>query len=297
MAGWKKAAAALLGASGLGAGTMVYNFEKQPTVKAAELILHPPKQDWFHKRMIGAYDVQSLRRGYLVYKNVCKACHSVKFLAFREMVNVFMTEEEAKAEAADMMVKDKEPDETGEEWERPGKLFDKIPGPYRNDEEAKYANNGALPPDLSYIVLARHGNEDYIFSLLTGYCDAPAGYDLKDGLHYNPYFPGGAIGMAQALYPGVFEYPDGTPASVPQMAKDVTEFLSWISDPHKQESNEMGVKFLIFMAITIPACYWYKRFKWAPIKNQKMEFRPPKPATREQASGKTLRFRRSVPKH
>lgn len=44
----------------------------------------------------------SLRRGYLVYKNVCKACHSVKYLAFREMVGVFMTEEEAKAEAEEV---------------------------------------------------------------------------------------------------------------------------------------------------------------------------------------------------
>ena len=51
------------------------------------------------------------------------------------------------------------PDETGEMFERPGKLSDKLPGPYANEEQAKYANNGALPPDLSYIVQARHGNE------------------------------------------------------------------------------------------------------------------------------------------
>lgn len=51
--------------------------------------------------------------------------------------------------------------------------------------------------------------QDYVFSLLTGYCDPPEGFDLKEGLHYNPYFVGGSIGMAQALYPGVYEYPDG----------------------------------------------------------------------------------------
>lgn len=53
-----------------------------------------------------------------------------------------------------------------------------------------------------------------MFSLLTGYCDPPEGYDLKEGLHYNPYFAGGAIGMAQALYPGVYDYPDGMYHSV-----------------------------------------------------------------------------------
>lgn len=47
---------------------------------------------------------------------------------------------------------------------------------------------------------ARKGGEDYIFSLLTGYFDPPAGVALRDGQYYNPYFPGGAISMAQVLY-------------------------------------------------------------------------------------------------
>ena len=51
--------------------------------------------------------------------------------------------------------------------------------------------------------------QDYVFSLLTGYCDPPAGVELEDGQHYNPYFPGGAIGMAQPLYNGMIEYKDG----------------------------------------------------------------------------------------
>lgn len=85
-------------------------------------------------------------------------------------------------------------------FERPGKLSDYFPKPYANDEAARTANNGALPPDLSYIVAARHGGEDYIFHLLTGYTEAPAGIDLKEGQHFNPYFPGGAIGMAQTLF-------------------------------------------------------------------------------------------------
>uniref|UniRef100_A0AAZ3SGN4 Uncharacterized protein n=1 Tax=Oncorhynchus tshawytscha TaxID=74940 RepID=A0AAZ3SGN4_ONCTS len=42
---------------------------------------------------------------------------------------------------------------------------------YPKQEAARVSNNGALPPDLSYIVNARHGGENYVFSLLTGYCD------------------------------------------------------------------------------------------------------------------------------
>lgn len=44
-------------------------------------------------------------------------------------------------------------------FERPGKLSDYFPNPYANDEAARSANNGALPPDLSYITSARHGGE------------------------------------------------------------------------------------------------------------------------------------------
>lgn len=51
------------------------------------------------------------------------------------------------------------PNEEGEMYERPGKLSDTFPAPYKNDEAARAANNGALPPDLSYITRARHGGE------------------------------------------------------------------------------------------------------------------------------------------
>jgi len=92
------------------------------------------------------------------------------------------------------------PDDTGNYYTRPGKLSDYFPSPYPNEEAARAANNGAYPPDLSYIVSARKGGEDYIFSLLTGYHEAPAGVVLREGQYFNPYFPGGAISMAQVLY-------------------------------------------------------------------------------------------------
>lgn len=48
------------------------------------------------------------------------------------------------------------PNEDGEMFMRPGKLSDYFPKPYANPEAARAANNGALPPDLSYIVRARY---------------------------------------------------------------------------------------------------------------------------------------------
>ncbi|KAG2461531.1 CY1 protein, partial [Polypterus senegalus] len=178
------------------------------SVKASELELHPPNFPWSHSGMLSSLDHASVRRGYQVYKQVCAACHSMEYLAFRNLVGVSHTEAEAKALAEEFEIVDG-PDEKGEMFTRPGKLSDYFPKPYANPEAARAANNGALPPDLSYIVNARHGGEDYVFSLLTGYCDAPAGVKLLDGVYYNPYFPGQAIGMAPPIYNEIIEFEDG----------------------------------------------------------------------------------------
>ena len=114
---------------------------------------------------------------------------------------------------------------------------------YANDEAGRAANNGALPPDLSLIVKARHGGADYIFNLLNGYCDAPEGKEMVPGLHYNPYFPGAAIGMPPPLMDEQVEYPDGTPATVSQMSKDVSIFLAWAAEPEHDERKKAGFRF------------------------------------------------------
>lgn len=104
-------------------------------------------------------------------------------------VGVAYTEDEAKAMAADIEVTDG-PDDEGEMFERPGKLSDVLPKPYANEQAARYANGGAYPPDLSLIAAARHDGANYIFSLLMGYREPPAGISVREGLHYNPYFVG-----------------------------------------------------------------------------------------------------------
>ena len=78
----------------------------------------------------------------------------MRFIAYRNLVGVSHTEEEAKAEAEEIQVLDG-PNEDGEMFERPGKLSDYFPKPYANDAAAAAANNGAIPPDLSFITLAR----------------------------------------------------------------------------------------------------------------------------------------------
>jgi len=271
---WTRGRKALLGSLGVlagGAGALIFALDK--TVRATDLELHPPQNPWSHNGWFNSIDHAGIRRGYEVYKQVCAACHSLRFIAYRNLVGVSHTEEQAKAEAEEQMVTDG-PDDTGNMFERPGKLSDYIKGPYANEEAARAANNGAFPPDLSYIVLARHGGEDYIFSLLTGYCDPPAGIALREGQYYNPYFPGGAISMAQALYNEVMEYSDGTPATASQLAKDIGTFLKWTGEPEFDDRKRMLIKAIgIFTFLTL-VTYYIKRFKWSSLKTRKIAFKP-----------------------
>lgn len=97
-----------------------------------------------------------------MYKQVCSACHSMEFMFYRRLVNVSHSEEDAKKEAEEIQVQDG-PNAEGNYFMRPGKLSDQFPKPYPNEEAARNANNGAYPPDLSLITLARHGKEVKLF--------------------------------------------------------------------------------------------------------------------------------------
>jgi ubiquinol-cytochrome c reductase cytochrome c1 subunit len=171
-----------------------------------------------------------------------------------------MTADEAKALAEENEY-DTEPNEEGEIEKRPGKLSDYIPAPYKNDEAARAANAGALPPDLSLIVKARHGGCDYVFSLLTGYPEEPPpGVQVQEGLNFNPYFPGTGIAMARVLFDGLVEYEDKTPATTSQMAKDVAEFLNWAAEPEADDRKKMGWKVMAIGGLLFAMSVWVKRY-------------------------------------
>ncbi|SPQ18908.1 866ed7dd-850e-4681-a341-67eff6f005fb [Thermothielavioides terrestris] len=250
-----------------------------PTADAmtpAEEGLHPTKYPWVHQQWFKTFDHQALRRGFQVYREVCASCHSLSRVPYRALVGTILTVDEAKALAEENEY-DTEPNDQGEIEKRPGKLSDYLPAPYPNDEAARFANNGALPPDLSLIVKARHGGCDYIFSLLTGYPDEPpAGAQVGAGLNFNPYFPGTGIAMARVLYNGLVEYEDGTPASTSQMAKDVVEFLNWAAEPEMDDRKRMGMKVLVVTSVLFALSVWVKRYKWAWLKSRKIVYDPPK---------------------
>lgn len=222
---------------------------------------HEPPGGWKHAGVTGTFDRHALQRGYQVYKEVCAACHSMKLLSFRNLADIGFTEAQVKAISAGYQVPDA-PDDNGEVKMRAAIPADRFVSPFANDKAARAANNGALPPDLSLIVKARHHGEDYIYSLLTGYTTVPEGVTMGEGMNYNPYFSGGQIAMAAPLAEDGVTYADGTKASVSQMAQDVATFLTWAAEPKLEVRKQTGVKVILFLIVFSLLMYATKRRIW-----------------------------------
>lgn len=239
----------------------------------------------------GTFDQAQLQRGYKVYREVCSACHSMDLLHFRTLgerggpfydpkaenpaANRFVRALAAEAQIADIDT------ETGEPIMRPGIAADKFPSPWANRTAGAAANGGAYPPDLSVMTKARKGGADYIYSLLSGYSDPPAGLRVGAGQYYNPYMsgdmtpfwdgdhdkvpPGGFIAMPSVLMDDQVTFDDGTAATVDQMSKDVAAFIAWASDPKATERKQSGVGVLAFLAIFAGLTYASYRRIWKGV--------------------------------
>ena len=231
---------------------------------AAEKEVHPPHKHWHFQGPFGTYDRAAAQRGFQVYKDVCAACHSLRMLSYRNLVELGLTEAQVKGIAAEAQIADLNDD--GAPVDRPGKLSDPIKRPYANDAAAAAANGGKAPPDLSVIVKAREGGADYVHALLTGYVPfeklTPAQvkeFEVGKDDNFNTYFPGHKIAMPAPLADDKVTYVDGTKATVDQMAADVTEFLAWASEPHLEDRNRTGVRVILFLLVLAGMMYAVKR--------------------------------------
>ncbi len=247
----------------LGAALALFFFAPADPARAAGTP-KPPAQAWSFDGLFGTFDRASLRRGLIVYRQVCSACHSLNLVAYRHLAGVDFSVDEIKAIAASVEVTDG-PNDQGEMFQRPGRPSDKFKAPFANENAARAANNGAYPPDLSLMIKARKGGADYVHALLTGYKDPPAGLQLMEGMSYNAYFPGQQIAMAAPLAEGSVDYPDGTKASVEQLAKDVATFLAWTAEPEMEARKRLGLKVLLFLLVLTGMLYALKRMIWSDL--------------------------------
>jgi ubiquinol-cytochrome c reductase cytochrome c1 subunit len=253
------------------------------------------RQEWSFSGFTGQFDKAQLQRGFQVYKEICSNCHALKRLDFRNLVQPGgpeFPEDAVKALAQSWPNKITDgPNDEGKMFERPPLLSDPILGPYKNDQEARAAQNGALPPDLSLIARARNvernpswwihpflmlgdianayqeGGADYTYALLTGFSEPPADFKLVDGKFYNKVFPGHQISMPPPLSDGAVAYQDGTPPTVDNYARDVVAFLSWAADPSFDTRKRIGWQVILYLFVTTLLLYLGKKRIWANIKH------------------------------
>lgn len=225
-----------------------------------------PKQVvWPFEGAFGTFDRQAAQRGAQVYMEVCAACHGLQHLYYRNLADIGFSEAEIKEIARNKTVIDG-PDDMGEMFERPALPSDLVVAPYLNEEAARAANNGAYPVDLSLIIKARHNGANYVYSLLTGYYDAPEDFKLMPGLYYNPYFEGGQLAMPAPLIEGQVEFMDGTPATIEQMSRDLVVFLQWAAEPEMEHRKSMGLKVMLYLLAFTIVFYIAKKRIWRNIK-------------------------------
>jgi ubiquinol-cytochrome c reductase cytochrome c1 subunit len=235
-----------------------------------------PHQHWSFEGPFGSFDLAAAQRGFQVYSEVCSVCHSLQYVHYRDLTGIGLTQDQIKAIAAAVTVPQGLNDQ-GDPKEGPATPADQFKSPYplpnplqmgvthTNEVADRAAHNGALPPDLSLIVNAREGHADYIYAILTGFGDPPAGMKMQDGMNYNKYFAGNQIAMPQPLHDDQVTYADGTKATVEQMSHDVVTFLAWAANPDMVQRKQIGWRVVLYLLLLTGLTYAVKRKVWADV--------------------------------
>lgn len=243
----------------------------------------PPAQKWSFAGPFGNFDQAQLQRGFKIYKEVCSSCHSMSLVSFRNLAEPGgpgFSEAQVEALAAEYKIADL--DDKGQPVERAGRPADTFPSPFPNAAAAAAAN-GVAPPDFSTLAKARtyergfpwfvfdiftqfqEQGPDYIHAILTGYEEAPKGFTVPNGGHYNKYFPGHLIAMPQPLTDGQVTYDDGAPQTLEQYSHDVAAFMMWASEPHMVQRKRIGFQVMIFLLVLTGLLYFTKKKVWSAV--------------------------------
>jgi ubiquinol-cytochrome c reductase cytochrome c1 subunit len=233
--------------------------------------LPPKSESWSFDGPFGLYDRAALQRGFQVYKQVCSVCHALSHVAIRSLGEPGGPEfsvAAVRAIAAGYMVpagpneQGQTVDANGQPLMRAATPADYFPAPFPNEQAARAANNGALPPDLSLIVKARAGGSDYVYSIVTGDGTPHPGFTVRNGMYYDPYFVGRQIAMPPPLRDGSVTYTDGTPNTLDQEAHDVVTFLTWASNPKMEERKHLGFNVMAYLILITGLLYLSYRKVW-----------------------------------
>ena len=191
-------------------------------------------------------DQATLKKGLHVFTDVCMGCHSLRYMTWKKLMEypeIGLTREEVDDLRDDVPLNTAMLTELSE-----------------SDAKDSY---GIVPPDLSLITRAREGGGAYIYSLLLGFEHDPQGR-VMDG-HYNIYYPGHRIAMADPL--GWLDREPEDEADLKEQARDVASFLTFVGDPHQLERQFIG-KWVILFLIALTFVFWLlKRAVWRDVEH------------------------------
>lgn len=228
--------------------------------------------DFSFEGPFGKFDQFQLQRGLQVYTEVCAACHGLRYVPLRTLGDANgpgLPEDQVKAYAANLTIIDAE---TGEERPRtPTDHFPTIP------------HADGMGPDLSLMAKARAGfhgpygtgmnqlfrgtgGPEYIHAILTSY-DGETKEEAGATLYHNSAFSGGYIQMPSPLMDDLITYEDGTPATVDQMARDVSAFLMWTAEPKLMDRKQVGFVSVLFLIVLASLLYMANKRLWWPVKH------------------------------
>jgi ubiquinol-cytochrome c reductase cytochrome c1 subunit len=224
----------------------------------------PPAQSWSFSGPFGMLDKAAARRGFQVYSETCANCHAMQYLHYRDLAGLDFSPAEITTIASAVSVPSGV-DAQGAPVARPATPASMFRAPFPSDDAARAAFNGALPPDLSLSVDSFAGGPDYVYALLTGYGEPPAGAKLADGMSFNAYFAGHQIAMPPPLAEGQIAYADKTPSTVAQNARDVVTFLSWAANPEMDQRKRLGPGVILYGLAMSLVTFLLTRRIWARV--------------------------------
>lgn len=181
--------------------------------------------------------VIAVERGVNTFMNACHACHSLKYVHYRDLASYGIDTDRIAA------------------W-RGDSTLDSAMTSLLSDEAA-LQSFGKIPPDLSMMVKAREGGASYLYSYLTGY------YLTPDGNTGNHVFP--LTKMPDALEISTTTDPVKR-SEVLEQAHDIVSFLSWAADPHEAERKSLGYYVIGYLIILTVLLYNVKLQVWSRLK-------------------------------
>jgi len=81
-------------------------------------------------------------------------------------------------------------------------------------------------------------------------------------------FPSSWIRMPAPLAEDAVTYADGTPATVENMAKDVSAFLTWTAEPKLMDRKRAGFISVLFLLLLSTLLYLTNKRIWAGVKGK-----------------------------